>query len=82
MSEVDAATWLFLAVITALIARMKGRGALGYFVSGLLFGPFALLFAIGAEPKLDVLYARLAKIAEKQSVRRSSADIPQPDIVR
>lgn len=82
MSDVDALAWLFLAAITALVARTKGRGALGYFVGGLLFGPFALLFAIGAEPKLDVLYARLAKIAEKQRVRRSSAGSLRPDTAR
>ena len=41
------AIWLFCGMACATIAASKRRGAVAWFVLGVVFGPFALLAAIG-----------------------------------
>jgi hypothetical protein len=43
--------WLLLAIFSALLAFYKNRSPLGWFLVGLLFGPFG--FLVGAFPKYD-----------------------------
>lgn len=42
--------WLLLGAIAAGVAGRKGRSVPGWFVLGLLFGPFALLAIAAASP--------------------------------
>ena len=65
MSATDAGVWLQLAILTDFIARMKGRGTVGFFVGGILFGPLALLCVLCARRNLDVLRARLDRLEQK-----------------
>lgn len=39
-------TWMFIGLISALIASRKGHSGCGWFLLGILFGPFGLVFAL------------------------------------
>ena len=43
---------IVFGVVSGIVARSKGRSSLGWFVAGLLIGPFALVVAVlPAKPK-------------------------------
>ena len=37
---------IVFGIVAAIIARTKGRNSLGWFVAGLIIGPFALIVAV------------------------------------
>ncbi len=37
---------IIFGVVSAIVARTKGRGMIGWFLAGLLLGPFALIVAV------------------------------------
>ena len=37
--------WFLFGLVAAIIANSKGRGVFGWFVLGILLGPFALVIA-------------------------------------
>ena len=46
MSSMYILVGIVFAVVAAVIARTKGRNAVGWFIAGLFIGPFALVGAI------------------------------------
>jgi hypothetical protein len=40
--------WLLFGIVSAMIASNKGRSGCGFFVLGILLGPFGILFALAA----------------------------------
>lgn len=54
----------FFGVIASIIAYSKGRNSLGWFVAGLLIGPFALVVAILAPVVRDGQFKRCPVCAE------------------
>lgn len=66
---IGAATiWLFLAVLTAVVASSKGRSAFGWFLLGCLFGIFALII-VAVLPNLTK--------REVQKVRRETKKLQE-----
>lgn len=37
---------IVFGIVTGIVARSKGRSSLGWFIAGLLIGPFALVVAV------------------------------------
>lgn len=80
--------WLFCSIVSAAIASSKGRSAAGWFVLGLIVGPFA--FAVALMPNLKEQKAKevtesdsrkcpfCAELIKKDAVkcRFCSSDIP------
>ena len=42
--------WVLFGVAASVVAANKGRSGCGFFVLGILFGPFGVLFAFIASP--------------------------------
>jgi hypothetical protein len=45
--------WLFCAIIASVVASNKNRSALGWFLLGIIFGPFA--FTVALLPSNNIL---------------------------
>lgn len=43
--------WAVCAALAALVATSKGRSGVGWFLIGLLLGPFAFLLSLGVSPR-------------------------------
>lgn len=63
--------WLFMAAITAGIARDKGRDTFGWFLIGLLFGPIALLIAV-VMPSPDTRSTHAGSQPDEATTRRKT----------
>ena len=48
--EIAIVLWIFFGIVTAIVASGKGRSGCGWFLIGVLFGPFGLIaaFAVGS----------------------------------
>jgi len=51
-------TWVLIGLVSAIIAARKGHSGCGWFVLGILFGPFSLVFAL-LVPRNPALSARM-----------------------
>lgn len=50
-ASIGSAAWVSIALLTAAVAGMQGRGKLWWFFITMIFGPLALFFlAIWTEP--------------------------------
>jgi Kef-type K+ transport system membrane component KefB len=47
-----AGIWLLCAIFSAILARQKFRNTTGWFLAGLILGPFGLL-AVNFSPKIE-----------------------------
>lgn len=45
--------WLVCGIFAAVVAGSKNRGGCGWFIAGVLFGPFALIAIAGMAPRLQ-----------------------------
>jgi hypothetical protein len=48
--EIGVLAWLLFGVVSAVVARKKGRSGCAWFGLGVLLGPFGLLLAFAAGP--------------------------------
>ena len=44
--EFAVITWILFGIVTAVVAANKGRSACGWFVLGVLLGPFGLILSL------------------------------------
>jgi hypothetical protein len=51
--EIGLLSWLLFGVVSAVVARKKGRGGCAWFALGVLLGPFGLILAFAASPKRE-----------------------------
>jgi hypothetical protein len=63
---VAAATWLPFGVVSAVVAKNRGRSGCGWFLLGILFGPFGLILAFVVAKNQAVLEQRLVQRGEMQ----------------
>ena len=47
--------WLLFGIVSAVAASTKGRGGCGWFVLGVLLGPFGLILALVVSPDQQVI---------------------------
>lgn len=47
--------WLLFGIITAVVASNKGRSGFGWFLIGVLFGPFGLILALVISKDVDAI---------------------------
>jgi ribosomal protein S27AE len=57
MEKIGVLSWLLFGVVSAFVARKKGRSGCGWFVLGVLLGPFGLILAFAASRHGPVLLA-------------------------
>jgi hypothetical protein len=60
--EVAIVIWILFGIITAVVAANKGRSACGWFILGVLLGPFGLI--------LSLVVAGNQPAVEKQAITR------------
>ncbi len=63
---VAVATWLPFGVVSAVVAKNRGRSGCGWFLLGILFGPFGLILAFVVAKNQAVLEQRLVQRGEMQ----------------
>ena len=63
---VAAAIWLPFGVVSAVVAKNRGRSGCGWFLLGILFGPFGLILAFVVAKNQAVLEQRLVQRGEMQ----------------
>ena len=45
--------WFLSGIVSALVAKRKGRSGCGWFILGVLLGPFGLILAFVASPSAN-----------------------------
>ena len=66
LAVVAVATWLPFGVVSAVVAKNRGRSGCGWFLLGILFGPFGLILAFVVAKNQAVLEQRLVQRGEMQ----------------
>jgi predicted RNA-binding Zn-ribbon protein involved in translation (DUF1610 family) len=49
--EIGILSWLLFGVVSAVVAKKKGRSGCAWFALGVLLGPFGLILAFAATPQ-------------------------------
>jgi ribosomal protein S27AE len=57
MEKIGVLSWLLFGVVSAIVARKKGRSGCAWFVLGVLLGPFGLILAFAASRHGPVVLA-------------------------
>lgn len=65
------AFWFCFAAISAVMASTKNRSAVGWFLLGLLLGPFA--FIVAAFPRLEAVAAGMKKCPDCAELVKADA---------
>lgn len=53
--------WLLFGMVSAVVATNKGRSGCGWFVLGVLLGPFGLILALVVSPNRPVVEAQAVR---------------------
>jgi hypothetical protein len=69
MTNADLTAWLLFAIVIALIGRLKGGDGWGWFVGGLLFGPFAFIAVAFQHHDIAALRRRLEENERRMASR-------------
>jgi hypothetical protein len=59
--------WVLFGVASAIVASNKGRNGCGWFIMGVLFGPFGLIIALVVSNKTTEAAAHAASLAAADS---------------
>jgi hypothetical protein len=59
--------WVLFGVASAIVASNKGRNGFGWFLMGILFGPFGLIIALVVSDKNKETAAHAASLAAADS---------------
>jgi ribosomal protein L40E len=51
--EIGLLAWLLFGIVSAVVARNKGRSGCGWFVLGVLLGPIGLILAFGVRSRKE-----------------------------
>ncbi len=68
-------TWIFIGLISAVIAARKGHSGCGWFLLGILFGPFGLLFALMVPRNKEIERKGAFKKKTDRAVEKSSSGV-------
>ena len=60
-------SWLVFGVVSAFVARKKGRGGCAWFALGVLLGPIGLILIFAAGPRLEAAERAAAAAREKKA---------------
>jgi ribosomal protein L40E len=60
-------SWLVFGVVSAFVARSRGRGGCAWFALGVLLGPIGLILAFTANPRVEAAERAAAEAKAKKA---------------
>ena len=64
-------SWLVFGVVSAFVAKSKGRGGCAWFALGVLLGPIGLILVFAANPRLEAAERAAAEARAKRAAART-----------
>jgi hypothetical protein len=82
--EIGILAWLLFGIVSAVVAKEKGRSGCAWFALGVLLGPFGLILAFAAKPQQQGLTGVESGAPEPSALRKcpSCAELIREDAVR